>query len=132
MDPGADEIRFTLGGSPSVRGTGGNEHRVGQVRVPGRCFHDQGVVFASHSGDRDGLEYFHAVTLSLAGHALSQFVPRHPVREAGVVVETLGHASLAAEGRLLDDEYRKILARRVDGGGDSRRTAPDDDQVVHR
>ena len=90
---------------------------------------------ASEPVDRDVLdahraEEFHLVAAGLRDEALGEVSAADALRESRVVVDALGDARLAAQPAALDHDGVDALARRVDRGGEARRSAADDRQVV--
>ena len=73
-----------------------------------------------------------AEALGLGDGAAGQVRAAEAVGEAQIVLDARRRARLAAGGLALDHHGVQALGRPVDGGGQPRRAAADDDQVVER
>ena len=81
-------------------------------------------------GGRAGGDQFGAELLGLPARALGQLATRHPVRKAQVVLDPRALARLTAGRGAFDEHRAQTLGGAVDGGGQARGAAADDDQVV--
>ncbi len=71
-----------------------------------------------------------AEPLGLPPQAAGELFACHTVWKAREIVEPLGYARLASDATPFDHERVDALTSGVEPGGESRRSAPDDDQVV--
>jgi hypothetical protein len=72
-----------------------------------------------------------AEALGLVAEVLHELRTHDPLREPGVVLDVGRLLKQAAPGEALDDERLEVRAGRVERGGVARRTAADDDHVLH-
>ena len=75
-------------------------------------------------------EKLHAEAFGLFAHTLGEFSAGNALGESGIVVDAFGGAGLAADAAALDNQSVHALAGGVDGGGETRRSTANDDQVV--
>ena len=66
----------------------------------------------------------------LLARSPGELVPADAVREAGIVPDHRAAARLAAGDGLLEHDRLQALGGGVDGGGQARRSRPDDDDVA--
>ena len=132
MDAGAYEVLLAGHAQPQVGGAGDYYRRAGAVLVA-RLGGDGDVrAFPPQRPDTYGGEELDAVALRLLDHAFSELGAADALREAGIVVDTLGGASLSPQRALLDDQGVDALTSAVDGRRQAGRTPADDDQVIER
>src|SRR5579884_4504196 len=116
MDARADIVILALHAQPFVGRTGGDQHSLGAVHMPGIGL-DQ-VIFHVPADAHHVLrrKQFHAKAFRLLDDAVGKIRARHAFREARVVVQPFGDTCLAAEAPTLDHQHIEAVARSVDGG----------------
>ena len=133
MDAGADEVVLAGNAEAPIRRSGGDQHRV-RLDLLAACQAEAEVTRLRALGgdvlDAHRAEKFDLVATGLGDEALGEVRSADALREPRVVVDALGDARLAAEPAALDHHGVDAFSRRVDGGGETRRAAADDRQVV--
>ncbi len=126
----ADQVVLARYPQPPVLRAGRDQHRAAGDLLTGGELHVHSALVGRQPGDLDRGEQLHAVPAGLLDEPVGQLAAADAVREAGVVVDPLGDAGLAAEAGLVHHDRLDALPGGVDGGRQSGRAAADDHQVV--
>ena len=127
---GADEVILARGTCAAVGRARGYQRRAGRDLLARRERDDRATASGIDGLHRDGRQQLDAVASGLLGEAIGELGAADPLREAGVVVESLGDTRLPAERGPLDDQGAQVLAGGVDRRRQAGRPTADDHDVV--
>jgi hypothetical protein len=130
VDARADQLRLPGHPETPVGGAGRDQHRLGADALTSGEAQDGVRPIRLEPLDRDRRQHLHPVAPRLGDEPLRQLGAPDALWEAGVVVHSLRDARLPAERAAVDDQGADPLACRVDGGGEPRRPASDDGEVI--
>ncbi len=133
MHTGADQVLLTRDAETPVRRPGRDQHRMALDLLPAGQSQADVAGLSTLGGDlidAHGAEQFDLVTTRLCDESLGEVRTANAFGEAGIVVDALGDAGLAAEPAAFDHHGVNAFSGRIDRGGEPGRAAADDREVV--